>query len=70
MDVIALEGDQVVGAGEVETPVVVAVAGGGPRGRAIYLSVGDSDAIRSLVSQHDVLTANKRCLFASELVPR
>lgn len=32
VDVVALEGDQVVGSGEVEGPVVVAVAGSGPRG--------------------------------------
>lgn len=32
VDVVALEGDQVVGSGEVEGPVVVPVAGGGPGG--------------------------------------
>jgi len=32
VDVVALKGDHVVGAGEVHGPVVVAVAGGGPAG--------------------------------------
>lgn len=67
VDVVALEGDEVVGAGEVEAPVVVTVAGGRPRGRAIYLGVGDGDTVGSLVTQHYVLTANERGLFAGHL---
>lgn len=68
MNVVALEGDQVVRASEIETPIVMAVTGSGPRGRAVYLRVGDGDAVGGFVSQHYVLTANEGCLLMSGLV--
>ena len=38
VDVVALEGDEIAAAGEVERPVVVVVAGGGPRGLMVGLA--------------------------------
>lgn len=35
VDVVALHGDEIAGAGEVDAPVVVAVAGGGPVAGAV-----------------------------------
>lgn len=59
VDVVALEGHQVAGAGEVETPVVVAVAGGAPRGRAVDLGVGDGHAVGGALAQDNMLTADE-----------
>lgn len=67
MDVVALEGDQVVGTGEVEGPVVMPVASSRPRGGAVDLGVRDGDTVGSLVTQHDMLTANERGLATGEL---
>lgn len=39
VNVVVLQGDEVVGAGEVDAPVVVAVAGGGPAGCAVDVAV-------------------------------
>ena len=41
VDVVSFHGDEVRGAGEVDTPVVVAVAGGGPAGDAVDVVVGE-----------------------------
>jgi hypothetical protein len=60
VDVVALEGDHVVGAGEVHGPVVVAVAGGGPGGGAVDFVVGDGDTVAGGVAENDVLTADLR----------
>lgn len=68
VNVVALQGDEVVGAGKVESPVVVPVTGGRPGGGAVYLGVGDGDAVRSLISQHYVLTADERGLLGWGLV--
>lgn len=43
MDVVALECDLIVFAGEVESPVVATVAGGRPGGFAVDFIVGDGD---------------------------
>lgn len=59
MDVVLLEGDHVVAAGEVESPVVVTVAGGGPGGRAVNLVVGDGDTVRGAVAENNVLAADQ-----------
>lgn len=58
VDVVALEGDLVVGAGEVHTPVLVAVAGGAPLGLAIDLRVGDGNLSRGVLAEDEVLAAN------------
>jgi len=60
VDVVALESDHVVGAGEVQGPVVVAVAGGGPGGGAVDFVVGDGDTVGGVVAENDVLTADLR----------
>ena len=39
---------------------MVAVAGGGPRGDAVNLVVGDGDAVAGLVAEDDVLAADER----------
>lgn len=58
VDVVALHGDHVVGASEVDGPVVVTVAGGAPGGRTVDLAVGDCHAVACLLSKDDVLAAN------------
>lgn len=59
VDVVALERHQVRRAGHVDAPVVVAVASGTPRGRAVNLRVGDGDAVRGALAQDDVLAADE-----------
>ena len=59
MDVVALEGDHVVAAGEIDSPVVVAVAGSGPGGGAVDLVVGDGDTTGSLLAEDNVLAGNQ-----------
>ena len=44
VDVVALHGDEVLGARQVDGPVVVVVARGGPGGGAVELGVGQRDA--------------------------
>lgn len=59
VDVVALEGDEVGRARQVEGPVVVAVAGGGPRGLAVELVVGDGHAVGGAVAEDDHLAADE-----------
>ena len=59
VDVVALEGDEVVGARQVERPVVVVVAGGGPVGVAVELVVGDGDAVGGAGAEDDHLAADE-----------
>jgi hypothetical protein len=61
VDVVLLEGHEVVGTGQVDAPVVVAVAGGGPAGCAVDVAVGDCDAVRGGVAENDVLAGNEVC---------
>lgn len=58
VDVVALEGDLVLRAGEVQCPVLVAVAGGGPVRGAVDFAVGDGDAAGGVLAEDDVLTAD------------
>jgi hypothetical protein len=58
VDVVVLEGDVVGGSGEVESPVVVAVAGGRVVDVAVNLAVGDGNAATSLSTKDNVLTAD------------
>lgn len=60
VDVVVLEGDEIVGAGEVETPVVVVVAASRPAGGTINLAVGDGDTVAGVVSEDNVLTTDER----------
>jgi hypothetical protein len=61
VDVVLLEGDQIVAAGQVDAPVVVAVAGRGPAGGAVDLAVGDCDAVGGRVAEHNVLARDQIC---------
>lgn len=65
VDVVVLEGDLVVGAGEVQVPVVVSVAGGGPLALAVDVAVGDAHAARGVLAQDDVLAGD---LVGSDVV--
>lgn len=58
VDVVVLEGDLVVGAGEVQVPVVVAIAGGRVGGFTIDVAVGDGDTVGGSLAEDDVLAAN------------
>jgi hypothetical protein len=59
VDVVALESDHVVAAGEVHAPVMVAVAGSRPGRSTVDLVVGDADTAGSAVTEHDVLAGNE-----------
>lgn len=58
--VVALERHEVRASREVQCPVVVAVAGGGPGGGAVDLGVGDCNAAGGAVTEDDVLAADER----------
>jgi hypothetical protein len=59
VDVVLLKRDHVVGAGEVDSPVVKAVAGRGPAGRAVDVAVGDGDAVGRRVAEDNVLAGDE-----------
>lgn len=59
VDVVALQGDEVAGTGEVESPVVVTIAGGGPGGDTVELVVGDGDTVRSTVAENNHLATDE-----------
>lgn len=58
VDVVVLEGDLVIRAGEVQVPVVVAVASGRPLALAVDVAVGDRDTAGGILAQDDVLTGD------------
>jgi hypothetical protein len=60
VNVIVLEGDQVVGASEVHAPIVVARASsvGRPAASSVDVAVGDGDAAGGVVTKDDVLATN------------
>lgn len=60
VDVVVLERDHVVGAGEVHAPVVVSAASrvGRPSAATIDIAVGDGHAVGSLASEDEVLTTD------------
>lgn len=62
VDVVVLEGDQIAGTSEVQSPVVVGIAGSGPGGATVNLAVGDGHTVGGRVTQDNVLTANERGL--------
>ena len=59
VDVVALERYKVIGAGEIHTPVMVAVTRRRPRGGSVDLAVGNGDAVGGAVTEDDVLTSNQ-----------
>jgi hypothetical protein len=60
VDVVVLEGDEIVGAGKVESPVVVVVAASRPAGGTVDLAVGDGDTVAGVVAEDNVLTTDER----------
>jgi len=62
VDVVVLEGDGVALAGEVDAPVVVGVALGGPAGAAVDEVVGDGYAVIAAVAGDDVLATDEGSL--------
>ena len=63
VEIITLQGDQVVGTVKVHSPIVITVARGRPGGDTIDFGIGDSDSVGSAGSKDNVLTANERSLF-------
>ena len=59
IDIVTLEGDHIAGAIEIDTPVVVAVAGSRVVGFAVDEGVGDGDAVVGFGAQDDVLAADE-----------
>lgn len=59
VDVVALHGDHVVGAGQVDGPVVVAVAGGAPAGGAVELAVGQRHTVGGRLAGDKHLAADE-----------
>lgn len=59
VDVVSFEGDGVLRAREVERPVVLVVAGGGPAGRAVDFVVGNCHAAGGGFAEDDVLAADE-----------
>jgi hypothetical protein len=58
VDVVALQGDLVVGAGGVQGPVMVTIASRGILGLAIKFVVGECDAVRCSFTEDDHLAAD------------
>jgi hypothetical protein len=63
VDVVVFEGDGIACAGEVDAPVVVGVAFGGPAGAAVDEVVGDGYAVVAAVAGDDVLATDEGGLF-------
>ena len=59
VDVVVLHGDEVGGASQVDGPIVVAIAGGGPAGHTIELIVGEGHAIRGASAGDEHLAADE-----------
>jgi len=62
VNVVVLESDCVLGAGQVNGPVVVSVTASGPLGLAVDEVVGDRDAGVFGVAGHNMLASDERCL--------
>lgn len=58
VNVVTLHRDVVVGTVQVDSPVVIAVAGGRVTGRAIDVAVGNGHTLRGLGAEDNVLSAN------------
>ena len=62
VDVVTLHGDEVLRAGEVDGPVVVAVARCGPGGGTVEFVVGQGDAVGGAVAGDEHLATDERDL--------
>ena len=58
VNVVTLHGDEVLGARQVDAPVVVVVARGGPGGGAVEFGVGEGDAAGGAGSGDEHLAAD------------
>lgn len=58
VNVVSLQRDIVVGTVQVDSPVVITVAGGRVTGRAVDVAVGDGHALGGLGAEDNVLSAN------------
>lgn len=58
VDVVALQGDEIAGSVEVDTPVVVAVAGGGVVTDTVDEAVGDGHTLGGIGTEDNVLAAD------------
>lgn len=63
VQVVALQGDLVAGAVQVDVPVVVVVAGGRVVGFAVDVVVGEGDAVAGFGAEDVVLAADAGGLF-------
>lgn len=61
VNIVAFEGDLVVGACEIESPIVVSITRSTPAGLAVDLTVGYRDRSVCLVTCHDVHSADEGC---------
>lgn len=68
VDVVALHGDHVVVTVEVDSPVVVAIAGGGVIGDTVNVVVGERDAVVGAGTEDVVLATNTGGLLFVNLV--
>ena len=59
VDIVVLQGDGVGRTGEVQGPVVTAVAGSRPRGGTVDLVVGDGDTVGGRVTEDNVLASDQ-----------
>lgn len=62
VDVVVLEGNQIVGTSEVHGPVSVTIASGRVVGGTVNVVVGDGDTAGRLGSEDNVLAANSGSL--------
>lgn len=61
-DIVPLQGHEIIGACEVQVPVVVAVTSGGPAGSPIDKVVANGHPVGRVASQHDMLATDERGL--------
>jgi hypothetical protein len=59
VNVVLLECDEVVGAGEVHAPIMMAITRRRPARGTIDLAVGNGDAVRGRVAEHNVLACDE-----------
>lgn len=59
VDIVTLHSDQILGACQVDAPIVVAIAGGGPAGGAVELIVGKGNSVGGTVAGNEHLAADE-----------
>jgi hypothetical protein len=67
VNVVALESNHVVGAGEVKSPVVTSITGCGPGGGSVNIAVRNGDSAGSRLSKDDVLASNALSLASKSI---